>query len=765
MNYSDCLQTQQFAVNFCISLQNRYLYTPVPKVAHTTLKFLLSQLEVKGLPVTLSDLHVHQLLYSPFLHPYQLPDEMVESIFESPEFFRFLFVRDPIDRIISAYLDKIVNIDNPERPIIQQILGKREKETITLVEFLSAIKSQTVREMNLHWKPQTAIALWPRIQYDFVGRLEQFSSDVEAVFKRITGKPAAESIVIRSIRHHATNASDVSDEYLKDKAAKDLIEEIYADDFAAFSYSDRTTSRGTRPNHIVHSKGSVSVGPAPEAARSAATPTVAKSHVTDDDVRRCFGFILERQPKSVDVVRTLAASTPDFRALVAKLIGSPEHQRKPGSRLVLPPQPKPGAPAVTDGDVVWCYRSILGREPESADAIRTYVATAPNFRSLVLEFLESPEYKMKTGAGAASPQRKETSARPVTDDDVVWCYRFVLGREPESLDAIRTHAAAVPDFRSMLARLITSPEYRQKPGARLLPPPSRAPGNPAVTEDDVVWCYRSLLGREPESLDSIRTLVALAGDFRALVGEFVGTPEYRQKPGARPVLGPDKPASPPASSPTANADAAEPLPPDRLLDAASPASVVVTAGDDPAALERTLDTFLRRNSFPIRDLIILQNKNARYQALIEKFQKYTFKWLTGDAATAPAAMSAVDATVTAEFIFECEGGWEFTRTGFIEKSLCVLRQNPEVSEVFLGAADAAAGIPLSESVFFADDTPYRLWPTAGDAGDPAAHPAVFHGPKLRRRRDGRTGTAMAEGEGLARRGTLTAVLADGAGQT
>jgi hypothetical protein len=314
--------------------------------------------------------------------------------------------------------------------------------------------------------------------------------------------------------------------------------------------------------------------------------------------------------------------------------------------------------------------------------------------------------------------------------------------------------------------LITSPEYRQKPGARLLPPPKRAPGNPAVTEDDVVWCYRSLLGREPESLDSIRTLVALAGDFRALVGEFVGTPEYRQKPGARPVLGPDKPASPPASSPAANGDAAEPLPPDRLLDAASPASVVVTAGDDPAALERTLDTFLRRNSFPIRDLIILQSENTKYQALIEKFQKYTFKWLTGDAATAPAAMSAVDATVTAEFIFECEGGWEFTRTGFIEKSLCVLRQNPEVSEVFLGAADAAAGIPLSESVFFADDTPYRLWPTAGDAGDPAAHhPAVFHGPKLRRRRDDRTGTAMAEGEGLARRGTLTAVLADGAGQT
>ena len=51
--------------------------------------------------------------------------------------------------------------------------------------------------------------------------------------------------------------------------------------------------------------------------------------------------------------------------------------------------------AVTNEDVVWCYHSILGREPESAQVIQRHISAAEDFRSLVLGFINSSEYIQK----------------------------------------------------------------------------------------------------------------------------------------------------------------------------------------------------------------------------------------------------------------------------------------------------------------------------------------------------------------------------------
>lgn len=64
---------------------------------------------------------------------------------------------------------------------------------------------------------------------------------------------------------------------------------------------------------------------------------------------------------------------------------------------------------------------------------------------------------------------------------------------------------------------------------------SRDPGVPllqGVTRDDVVWCYRALLGREPESEAAI-TAHRQVGDFRALVQTFVDSAEFAQRPAQR----------------------------------------------------------------------------------------------------------------------------------------------------------------------------------------------------------------------------------------
>ena len=52
--------------------------------------------------------------------------------------------------------------------------------------------------------------------------------------------------------------------------------------------------------------------------------------------------------------------------------------------------------AITDDDVIWCYRSLLGRAPESQEAVQSIAGEANDFRSLVRLFLRSPEYQEKT---------------------------------------------------------------------------------------------------------------------------------------------------------------------------------------------------------------------------------------------------------------------------------------------------------------------------------------------------------------------------------
>lgn len=56
-----------------------------------------------------------------------------------------------------------------------------------------------------------------------------------------------------------------------------------------------------------------------------------------------------------------------------------------------------------------------------------------------------------------------------------------------------------------------------------------------VSRDDVVWCYRSLLGREPESEEVIGQHLR-SRDLRALVQTFITSAEFRQQRSDAPAL-------------------------------------------------------------------------------------------------------------------------------------------------------------------------------------------------------------------------------------
>ena len=62
-----------------------------------------------------------------------------------------------------------------------------------------------------------------------------------------------------------------------------------------------------------------------------------------------------------------------------------------------------------------------------------------------------------------------------------------------------------------------------------------------VTQEDVAWCYRSILRREAESEAVLRRL-ATTDDFRELVIKFINSVEFRQKSKTPMLVPPDRPA-------------------------------------------------------------------------------------------------------------------------------------------------------------------------------------------------------------------------------
>jgi hypothetical protein len=210
-------------------------------------------------------------------------------------------------------------------------------------------------------------------------------------------------------------------------------------------------------------------------------------------------------------------------------------------------------------------------------------------------------------------------------------------------------------------------------------------------------------------------------------------------------------------------------------------TVVVTSCGRHDLLERTLDSFLKFNSYPIDTILVIEDgeANASLQ-LAEKYRSFPFRWLqTGTRVGQIAAIDIAYSQVNSEWVFHCEDDWEFTAPGFIEKSLAILKANAEVLQVWLRAVDDTNGHPVLQYLFSAGDVPYRILEPGYLWRGMPWHGFSFN-PGLRRRRDyetigsygvfdpqGRRGSAVAESmisQFYRDRGYLAAVIADNDGK-
>ena len=194
-----------------VSDQEQYVFYKIYKSGSSTIsKILRSHTETSSLPYkkVLFKNSIEQLnAYHPNLDLY----------------FKFAFVRNPWDRLVSLYSEKIVN----HKKTINKIPYYKEFIGLSFESFLDRIIYSDLESCIPHHRLQTH--LMPLNKMNFIGKLENFNKDIQVVLDHLKIKNC------KIQRLNQSKHSHYSDCY--NNRYKKLVESKYAEDIENFNYS------------------------------------------------------------------------------------------------------------------------------------------------------------------------------------------------------------------------------------------------------------------------------------------------------------------------------------------------------------------------------------------------------------------------------------------------------------------------------------------------------------------------------------------------
>lgn len=175
------------------------------------------------------------------------------SILEN--YYKVMFVRDPWERLLSAYIDKFTKI-NKYNEYFHMKYGRRiikyfrknstmkslnKGRNVTFPEFVKFVRNQWEKgeRMNAHWAPMVKLCQPCKVQYDFIGKFETFSEDSSVVLSRITQHNCNGTISNTGYKHVSPTRKLLFKYYGK-LNHDDLLslQKIYHYDFRAFGYNE-----------------------------------------------------------------------------------------------------------------------------------------------------------------------------------------------------------------------------------------------------------------------------------------------------------------------------------------------------------------------------------------------------------------------------------------------------------------------------------------------------------------------------------------------
>src|SRR5215468_5087192 len=175
-----------FEINAILLEPYRAVYVEIPKVAFTSIKTALA--EILGISLRSTGGDPHRLGW---------PTAEISSSHSAPLFpglFAFAFVRNPWDRLVSCYRDKIRGeVDGYTyftiRPGVANCLARFDAFVpgMSFSDFVAAVSSIPDEEADAHFRSQHTFLANDegKISVDFLGRFERLADDFRLVQKRI----------------------------------------------------------------------------------------------------------------------------------------------------------------------------------------------------------------------------------------------------------------------------------------------------------------------------------------------------------------------------------------------------------------------------------------------------------------------------------------------------------------------------------------------------------------------------------------------------
>lgn len=117
----------------------------------------------------------------------------------------------------------------------------------------------------------------------------------------------------------------------------------------------------------------------------------------------------------------------------------------------------------------------------------------------------------------------------------------------------------------------------------------------------------------------------------------------------------------------------------------SDVTLVVTSCGRFEHLCKTLESFDRHNTAPIKAVIIVEDSgsDAVHKSVPASWEAHTTVLLNQPRLGQLAAIDRAYALVDTAYVFHCEDDWEFYRPGFVEQSRIILEGFPKVLQVWL----------------------------------------------------------------------------------
>jgi hypothetical protein len=178
--------------------RHRIVYLCIPKCASTTIKMALSALAGRA-PASFEQ--IHQRRHSGLKSPFEIGLSSFRALVLDRAALRFAFVRNPYDRLVSAWADKFQNKRLVEGdPFVDKYLEYRNTadpslpsgadEMLSFSGFVRFATATAQARLDPHWHLQDDMLDMPGIALDFIGKVESFDEDFARVMEHV-GAPWA----------------------------------------------------------------------------------------------------------------------------------------------------------------------------------------------------------------------------------------------------------------------------------------------------------------------------------------------------------------------------------------------------------------------------------------------------------------------------------------------------------------------------------------------------------------------------------------------